>query len=306
VKIAVTGASGFIGRHLVADLALRGAGVAIIGRPFRPESLAGAMRDAHAVVHLAGLVSAAREADYFAANVEGTRAVADAARRAGVRMVHISSLAASGPAPPSRPRSEDDPPHPITAYGRSKLEGERVLAGMRDLRWLALRPGVVYGPGDRAMLPLFGMAARGFVPLVGRMDAAYSVVHVADCVRAITAAVETDLVHQAIFVGHPRPVSVRDLAEGIRAAVNPRARILRVPMPITRLAAFAGDAAGALRGRRMVINSRRYAELAAEGFACRVDRLRERLGVVAQIDLEEGLVQTATWYRREGWLVVGR
>ena len=302
MKIAVTGASGFIGRHLVADLAGRGAEVAIIGRPFRADSLADALRDAHAVVHLAGLVSAPRDAEYFAANVDGTRAVAEASRRAGVRMIHVSSLAASGPAPPSRPRSEDDPPHPITAYGRSKLESEHVLAGMRDLRWLTLRPGVVYGPGDRAMLPLFGMAARGFVPLVGRIDAAYSVVHVADCIRAIAAAVETDLVHEAIFVGHPRPASVRDLVEGIRAAVNPRARILRVPLPIARVAAFAGDAAGLLRGRRMVINSRRYAELAAEGFACRVDRLRERLGIVAQMELEEGLKQTATWYRREGWL----
>ena len=69
-----------------------------------------------------------------------------------------------------------------------------------------------------------------------------------------------------------------------------------------RLAALAGDAAGALRGRPSVINSRRYAELASEGFVCRVDRLRERLGVVAQIGLREGLADAYAWYVREGWL----
>ena len=73
-------------------------------------------------------------------------------------------------------------------------------------------------------------------------------------------------------------------------------------MPLTRVAAIAGDLAGAVRGKPVVINTRRYTELAAEGFACRVDRLREKLGIVAQIDLHEGLAMTATWYRREGWL----
>jgi nucleoside-diphosphate-sugar epimerase len=302
VKIAVTGASGFIGGHLVATVRAAGAAVAPVRRPFEAATLAAALRGADAVVHLAGLVSAAREEDYFAANVEGTRAVADAARLAGVRLVHISSLAACGPAPAWAPRSEDDPPNPITAYGRSKLESERVLAAMPGLAWIVLRPGVVYGPGDRAMLPLYQMAARGFLPLVGRADAVYSMVHVADCVRAIAAAVESHIVGEAVFVAHPQPVSVHDLVDAIRAAVNARARLIRAPMAVTRLAALGGDLVGALRGRRMVINSRRYTELAAEGFACRVDRLRDRLGVVARAELADGIAQTAAWYRANGWL----
>jgi nucleoside-diphosphate-sugar epimerase len=302
VKIAVTGASGFIGRHTVADLAANGADVIPVARPFRRDRLAEALRGVAAVVHLAGVVSAARDTDYFRANVDATREVAEAARAGGVRMIHISSLAAAGPASASTPRSEDDPPNPITTYGRSKLESERVIAAMPGLRWIALRPGVVYGPGDRAMLPLFKMATIGVLPLVGRADAAYSLIHVADCVRAIAAAATSDLVGQAIFVSHPRPATVRDLVAGIRAAVNPRARLVAVPNAVTRLAALAGDFAGALRGRRMVINSRRYTELTAEGFACRVDRLRDRLGIIAQIDLDDGLAETARWYRQQGWI----
>ena len=71
---------------------------------------------------------------------------------------------------------------------------------------------------------------------------------------------------------------------------------------VAREAAIAGDVAGMVRGKPSVINSRRYAELASEGFVCRVDRLRDRLGIVAAIGLPEGLADAYAWYRREGWL----
>ena len=165
-----------------------------------------------------------------------------------------------------------------------------------------LRPGVVYGPGDRALLPLFRFAARGVMPLVGRADAAYTFIHVTDLVRAITAAVDSPAAGDTMFAGHPHPVTTREILEGVRTAAGARAAIIRIPMAVTRLAAIAGDIGGTLRGRPSVINSRRYVELASEGFVCRVDRLRDRLGIVARIDLREGLAETAAWYRQEGWL----
>ena len=302
MKIAVTGASGFIGQHVVADLAARGDQVVAIRRRFEPRAVAEQLAGAAAVVHLAGLISAARERDFVAANVDATRIIAQAARDARVRMVHISSLAAAGPAPASAPRSEADPPQPLTPYGRSKLAGERVLAETTGLRWIALRPGVVYGPRDRALFALFRMAARGVLPVVGRSGAAYTFIHVADLVRTIAAAIPPDVDGEAIFVGHPVPVTPRALVDGIRAAVAPGARVVYVPMALTRVAALAGEIAQRAAGRPMLINASRYRELAAEGFVCRVDRMRDRLGVVAQIDLEEGLKQTGDWYRREGWL----
>ena len=302
MKIAVTGASGFIGQHVVADLAARGDQVVAIRRRFEPRAVAEQLAGAAAVVHLAGLISAARERDFVAANVDATRIIAQAARDARVRMVHISSLAAAGPAPASAPRSEADPPQPLTPYGRSKLAGERVLAETTGLRWIALRPGVVYGPRDRALFALFRMAARGVLPVVGRSGAAYTFIHVADLVRTIAAAIPPDVDGEAIFVGHPVPVTPRALVDGIRAAVAPGARVVHVPMALTRVAALAGEIAQRAAGRPMLINASRYRELAAEGFVCRVDRMRDHLGVVAQIDLEEGLKQTGDWYRREGWL----
>jgi len=301
-RIAVTGASGFIGRHLLDHLSARGTEVVAVRRPFEARTLRETLRGTDAIVHLAGVVSALRERDYFTANVDGTRLVAEAARAASVPLIHVSSLAAAGPAPPSAPRSEDDPPAPINAYGRSKLEGERVVAACDGLRWTVLRPGVVYGPRDRALLPVFRLAQRGILPLVGRTNAAYTFIHVADLVRVITAAVDRPAAQETVFVGHPHPVTTRALLEGVRAASGGRGRIVRIPLAVTRLAALGGDAAGVLFGKRALINSRRYAELASEGFVCRVDRLRDRLGIVAEMGLQEGLSDAWAWYRSEGWL----
>lgn len=303
-RVAVTGSTGFIGQRLVGHLAARGVDVVPVGRPLERTALAAAFRGADAVVHLAGVVAALRERDFFEANVEGTRAMAEAATDAGVvRVVHVSSLAAAGTGSIRVPRREDDPPAPLTAYGRSKLQGEQVVAELLGPLAVVLRPGVVYGPGDRAMLPLFRMAARTVLPLVGRAQAAYTMIYVDDLLRAIDAAMACTLGGgETICVGHPRPVSARELLESIRLAVGRRAPIVRVPMAATRLAALAGDIAGHMRGRPQVINRSRYIELAAEGFVCGVERLRDRLGVVARMDLAGGLAQTARWYREQGWL----
>jgi nucleoside-diphosphate-sugar epimerase len=300
-RVAVTGASGFIGRHVTAALAARGDVPVAIARPFHAATLANAFRNVDTIVHLAGLTAAVRDQDLLIANLDGTRTIAEAAAAAGARMIHVSSLAAAGPAPASAPRAEDDAPAPITPYGRSKLEGERAVVATTGLRWTILRPGAVYGPGTNALLPLFRAAAFGILPLAGREGAAYTFVHIDDVVRAITAAIDIEFTGP-VFVGHPRPVSTRELMEAVRAASGGTATIVRVPLALTRIAAAGGDLAGLITGRVAAINRWRYAEMASGGFVCRVDRLRESLGVVAQVELADGMAGMARWYRSEGLL----
>jgi nucleoside-diphosphate-sugar epimerase len=277
-------------------------GVTVVRAPLAAAALREAFKGAGSVVHLAGAVNALTSDTYTAVNVEGTRAVAEAAHAVGARLIHVSSLAAAGPASAAAPRAEDDPPNPLTPYGRSKLASEEIVTGTAGLAWTILRPAAVYGPGDRAMLPLFRLANRGILPLVGRPGAAYTFVHVGDVVRAIDAAIDARAPGDICFVGHPRPVTAREILEAIRMAVGRPAQLIRVPDVLTLAAAAACDIAGRMSGRPLPLNRWRYRELSAKGFVCRVDRLRERLGVVAAIDLPAGMRETAEWYRREGWL----
>jgi nucleoside-diphosphate-sugar epimerase len=255
-----------------------------------------------AVIHLAGVVAAVEARTYAAINAEGTRAVATAARDVGARLIHVSSLAAAGPAPASAPHLENDTPHPVTPYGVSKLESERIVKATEGLCSIILRPGVVYGPADRAVFPLFQAAARGLLPLVGRPGAAYTFVYIDDMVRAIDAAVEKTDATGTVFVGHPDPVTAHGLLDAIAAANGRRVRIFAIPMTVTHAAAVACDVVGRITRKPLLLNMPRYAELAAEGFVCRVDRLRDVLGVVAATGLQDGITKTTAWYRRAGWL----
>ena len=319
MSVAVTGATGFIGRHLVAHLVERGIEVRAIVRPaaagvpvadamvvpspLETSSLVDAFRGVDTIVHLAGVVNAVSQREYAEVNVEGTRAVVKAAQAVNARLVHISSLSVAGPASAAAPSTEDAPPNPVTPYGRSKLASEHVVRSAVGLHWTILRPAIVYGPGDRGLLPLFRWAKRGILPIIGREDAAYTFVHVSDVSRAIAAAIDGEADGQVFFVGHPRIVTPADLDEQIRSAVGRRrALTVHLPQPIVWLAALIAEGIGRTRGRPMPLNLARVRELWASGFVCGVDRIRQQLNVLAEVDLPDGLADTARWYERERWL----
>jgi nucleoside-diphosphate-sugar epimerase len=314
--VAVTGATGFIGRHLTASLIWRGVtvraiirpgsrsadppGATIVRAPLEARALADAFAGVDAVVHLAGVVSAVDAKTYAAINAEGTGRRRRGRRRGRASCAHLR-LAAAGPRTHRR-RAARRCTGSADAM-RTKQAGQRhALLAFPSLRWTVLRPGVVYGPGDRAVLPLFKLAAGLVAPVVGRPGAAYTFVYISDVVRAIEAALEGSSVGGTFFVGHPQPVTPRGLLETIQKTIGRRGALVTVPMPITRVAAEVCDVVGRMTGRAMLINRWRYAELAAEGFVCRVDRMRDVLGVAAAVDLASGIAKTAEWYRSVGWL----
>ena len=137
------------------------------------------------------------------------------------------------------------------------------------------------------------------LPLVGRVDAAFTFIHVNDVVRAIVAALEEGEAQGTFFLGHHVPVTPLALLEGIQAASGRKARVLPVPMPLLHGGALVCELVGRIVGRPMPLNLWRYAELASEGFVCRVDRMRELLGVTANLDI-------ARRARSDGCVVQGR
>jgi nucleoside-diphosphate-sugar epimerase len=318
-RVAVTGANGFIGQTVVRHFRDAGWQVRALVRPgrrcavpdgvelvavrFTASELARAVERADVIVHTAGRTRAATARQFHDANVEVTREVARAAVETGARLVHISSQAAAGPGTPAQPRLEDDPPSPLTAYGRSKLAGEEVVRASRGLRWTILRPGPVYGPADRAALPLFRLARRGIALEVPRDPApAYTFVHVDDLARGIVAAATSSAAERHVFsLGHPESVTARTLSDTLARVLGRPARRVRIPYALLFVAAVAGDAAALCRSP-LAIDRARLTELMAPGWVFSVEKARERLGFSARIDLLEGFASTAAWYTRQGWL----
>lgn len=310
-RVAVTGGTGFIGWHICQRLRDAGWTVTAMVRPgsrkalpagvdrveasLEANALVRACQRADVIVHAAGIVRARSAADYAAVNVEGTRAVIEAALALGARLVHVSSLTAAGPAPAEQPRREDDVSHPITDYGASKLAAEIVLRDASSLRWTIVRPAAVYGPRDRQFLPLFQAARRGlFLRLPNAAAFSLTLVHVDDVARASEAVCGSDAVDgETLFVGHPTPASMDEMLETLASTFGRAYRPLPVPFALARLGAWLG--VGGLSPERLH-------EVQSPGFVCSVERATRCLGFQAAIALPEGFRSTAAWYRSTGWL----
>lgn len=298
-NIAITGATGFAGRHTVAELLKRGhtvvalarnpakaalpAGVTVIGGDLSSaDKLAQLVAKADAVVHLAGLTSALSEAEYFSVNEDGARAIAMAAATAGVkRFIHISSLAAREP-------------H-ISPYAQSKLAGEAAILAFKgwfDL--LVLRPPALYGPGDRATLPLLKTltAPKAYIP--SHKAARFSLLHVEDLARIIADQIAaTTTGTRELSDGKPGGYGWDELA-----ALSGAGRVIYLPEAVPRIAASLAESWAKLTRKPGMINHSKISELYHADWVAR----EPSLVPPSAVTLPNGLPATLEWYRAAGWL----
>lgn len=271
-----------------------------------PATLDALLSEADAVVHLAALVKTLSEDEMHRANAEGTRRLAEAAVRApAVRsFVLVSSLAAKGPsASPASPRAATDP-DPVSAYGRSKRAAELAALSVADsLAVRILRPPVVYGPRDRALLGLFRSVRRGLFPLAGGAGATLSTLYVEDAARAVVAALAANgraplLAEPADGPPHPWE-EFRDAAAASLGVA--RVRSLRVPGWLVGAAGALASGWGLVTRRATPFNADKAREVRHPHWVADAASVRG-LGWSPQVGLADGVRRTAEWYRREGWL----
>lgn len=315
-SVFLTGGSGFLGGHLAEALVAAGHRVTAsvrrtsdtrhldslelgkveldLGVEDRPEAAA-ALAGCAAVVHCGALTRARNESEFMAVNAVGTRRLAEAAAAAGVRrFVFISSLAARGP---------DGADGPVSPYGRSKAEAETALASIGGPMEIAvLRPGGVYGPRDSDLLPLFRLAARGWIA-IPRRPAPLQPVYVADVVSAALAALEAPPPPLPLPIAAAERHSWRALARALMAAVDRRGRVLRLPSALFFTVGALSELAGRLTGKAPAFDRRRARDLSAYAWTCDIEPSRRCLDPWRpRVGIDEGLARTAEWYRRKGWL----
>jgi nucleoside-diphosphate-sugar epimerase len=323
VKAFVTGATGFVGAHLVRALLARGDRVTCLVRSpakaqaqrWPPEvrlvrgdlddatALATGCADTDVVFHLAGRISARNLAEFLAANRDGTaRLIQAAAAQPPQRFVYVSSLAVGGPAEPGHPVDERRAPAPVTNYGRSKLAGEELVRAA-PYPWTIVRPPVVYGEWDREVLRVFRFARLGWAPVIGDGSQELSLIYAGDLATAlIAAATATGTAGHVYYAAHPEVTTSHGFVEAIGRAVGRRPRVVRLPGLLARAALGVVGSLAYLAGRATLLSLDKANEFLAPAWTCRADALGRDAGWHAQTAMETGLAQTASWYRTEGWL----
>lgn len=304
LMLALTGATGFVGGHTLAEALRRGHRVKAIARrpqPARPgiEWIAGSLTDAQALarlvagadalIHVAGVTNAGSQAGFDEGNPIGTAFVRRAA--GSLPAVIVSSLAARAPW--------------LSRYGASKRHAEDIARGFAGPVTI-VRPPAVYGPGDHEFLPLFRLAKAGFLPVPAGARAA--MIYGPDLAEALVALAE-DLAGPgrsagSVFEiddgagGHPQP----EIARAIGRAVGRVVRPLPVPAPLLTAAAMLDTAASRLRGRLPGLSLDRARYLAHPDWTADSRAIRA-LGLwQPATGLDDGLAATAIWYRRKGLL----
>jgi len=301
MRLSVTGGTGFVGSHLI-DVALSGGHqVKALTRREKPPrgglewilgslddraALHSLVTDSEAVIHVAGVISAADAKGFERGNVAGTLAMLAAATAGGVqRFVHVSSLAAREPK--------------LSMYGASKARAEELVRSS-GLEWSIVRPPAVYGPGDKETLELFRMAKLGLMLMPPRGHV--SLIHVDDLARLLLAltgpAAPSNILIEADD-GKPGGWSHREFARALGRAVGTSPAIVSTPRLFLRLAARADQL---FRGPKAKLTVDRAAYFSHRNWV--VDA---KLGVPGelwspQIPTEQGLRETADWYREKGWL----
>jgi nucleoside-diphosphate-sugar epimerase len=301
VILAITGGTGFVGSHLIdSALAADHRVSALTRRPQRARSgvtwVPGDLGDrpalkklvdgADAVIHVAGLLNASDEAAFDSANVTGTLAMLAAATAAGIRrFVFVSSLAAREPG--------------LSMYGASKARAE-ALVQQSGLDWSIVRPPAVYGPGDRETLELFKMARLGvmLMPPEGRL----SVIHAKDLARLLLSLAKPEAPAQLTIEpddGRPGGWTHRSFAAALGQAVGKKPLVLSAPAPLLHLAARADRL---FRGGRAKLTPDRAAYFSHRDWLVDGGRAAPRDLWAPQIGTEQGLAETADWYRANRWL----
>jgi nucleoside-diphosphate-sugar epimerase len=299
---AITGATGFVGPHLVAALARHGWKFRLLMRRWTPlpslpgveaeivwgdlsddSSLKTLVTGADAVVHAAGLIKARRRIDFDRVNRDGTARLS--ALAPDIPFLLLSSLAAREPQ--------------LSPYAASKRAAEEVVT-RRSGPWLAVRAPAVYGPGDRETLAYFKMAARGFALQPDQPDARLSLIHVEDLAEALALALDRPLPPRVYEIddGHPGGYRHADMAAAAAAASGRRVRAIR----IGRGAMNAVASLNSLRPGPQILSPAKVRELYHSDWTVHERHLAELTGFAARFGLGDGFRNTVLWYRRRHWL----
>lgn len=323
-KLLITGASGFVGYHLVTAAIDAGfdvyAGVRkssdiqhLLSLPVRftyPDlSDVDALRkdieqnQYDYIIHAAGITKAATQEAYDYVNAGYAYNLALAATEFPVkRFVFISSLAAIGPTGYTNkaPIDETYLARPLTGYGRSKLLAEERLLGIKGLPLVILRPTAVYGPRERDIFIMFKTLRRGLEPYIGRKPQYLSFVYVKDLADVTIKALTAGDTRRIYHVSDGKYYDRYKLADISKKILDKKTFRFHVPRGVVNV--LAGLLEKLSRNKTPALNKEKLHELTAENWNCSIEKIKQDLDYRPKYDLQHGLEETLQWYKENKWL----
>jgi UDP-glucose 4-epimerase len=325
-RVLITGASGFVGYHLILAALKNNLEVfAAVRRSSKIDhlqhldiqytylefdnlpSLTKELQDKqyHYIIHAAGALRARSIDEYNVINTDYTYNLASAAIASGStfkKFVFISSLAAIGPLTVlDGIITEETTPNPITAYGRSKLLAENKLKTINNLKYTILRPTAVYGPRDKDIFIFLKQVAKGIEPYIGHIEQKLSFIYVSDL---------ADAAIQALNCGENKTYIIADgnfydryeLAALTKNILNVKTLKFHIPVNFLKIIAFISEKVSSLSNKSPVLNIEKLNELKAVNWSCTIEQAREDMEFNPKYDLQAGLTETFRWYKANKWL----
>ena len=311
--IAITGGTGFLGKHVIQHFLNQGAKLKLLvrnpenvdwelpqeqvakldvikGSLSDKEALTGLVDGADVVVHMAGLIKARRPIDFEMANVDGTQNLINVlnAQNPDAGFVFVSSMAAREPS--------------FSLYSSSKAAAEKVVQELID-QPIILRPCAIYGPGDEETLPLFKATRLPFQPALNSEKARVCLVHVTDVAEAIghsaMALIQKSSLQGTFEVSDERLVGYlwREIIEAACLTCGQKARPFHVPRLITKFLGRLGDLQAAITRSAVMLTSYKAVEVLHEDWSSNETVQLPREIWQPSITLSQGFENTVQWYR---------
>ena len=325
-KVLITGASGFLGYHLIQTAIEAGLEVFAAVRknsnvehlsewPLHylflnyedPEEMSRQLAEHKIdyIIHSAGVTKAIRQEVYDQVTATYTINLAKAAEKAGEnckKMVFISSLAAVGPLTDGQQKiNEQTVPNPVTAYGRSKLQAENGLATI-SIPTTILRPTAIYGPRDKDIFIMLKTISNGLDPYIGKLLQQLSFVHAKD---VSAAAVQSLFLSNAVGIYNitdGNSYNRYEFSDITKFILQRKAVRFHIPMPLVKSLAFFLEKANGWLNKPSVINREKLNELAAINWNCDISKAINELAFVPTFNLQSGLEDSIAWYKKNKWL----
>ena len=272
----------------------------------QPETLNDMVEGMDYIIHSAGVVKARHNDTFFEVNERGTRSLLEtvATKCPEVKkVIYISSAAAAGPTINDRPITEDDPPHPVSVYGESKLAGEKTaLSFAGKMHVIAIRPPGIYGPGDREIFTFFDIVNKGIRPLIGNVNRKLQLVHVDDLCRGVCMATTGNTVSgEAYFIAEKRAYTMKELVDVLAKTAGKKGIPIKFPAVIFKIIAFISEFAFKAVGATPMLTRDKARELHTS-WEISTEKAQRAFGFESEIPFERGSRETYAWYRKEGWL----